>query len=359
MHTGRRGKGRIQRLARGMLPVAFAIAGCTLLLMAVFAAHAAARPADPRSTLNIVLPKPSASVAEGPVGALVSIKATLQGTDSFQVGYATQNTGCQNGFTPVASASPQAPSADGTLALTFAWPQDAAAIGTAYYACLQDTTTSTTVIQSSQVYRVDDASAPSIQVQAAGTGTTGAMGTATITPGDSGVPMAAGGQATITGANFTPPGAALAAYLTYGATLSPAAIAGQSPLTTVGNAPIVSDGSGAFTTTVLLPQNTIGSSWYLQVVSTDGTAKLLPSLEAAAHVNIAVQPTITPSPPATRTVAPVASRVTQAGQPPASGGPSKRAIAGVVALSGLSIVLFIVGVLLLASTVSAPRRPAR
>lgn len=333
---------------------------CTLLLaglaLAVPLAHAA-KPAD-GGTLTIVVPAPDGNnVTQGPVGTNVSVSATsLSGGDSYQLGYAQQSIGCDSGFTAIASTGPLPASDNGNLSATVAWPSDANAVGASYNLCLSDTTTtSNPVVSSTQVFRVEASSAPTIAVTAATP--PGSTGTATATTTTNGATtVQAGAQVTISGQNFLPDNTPLAAYLTLSGTPSLGELK-QGKLS--GCASFNSQNGGSVNTTCTLPTTNTGP-WYLIVASTGGPAKFPPALESAAPLNIVPAPnaTATPSVTATPSPSPKASATPKGGTGGGhvSSGPTSNEVAGIIGLSALAIILFVAGVLLLASTLTTPRR---
>src|SRR5262249_52067376 len=126
--------------------------------------------ADSSPTLNILVPAPANSQAEGPVDTNVTIQALgLPPNDTFQLGYAPAGNGgsCNSGFTEFPGFTIQAQS-DGTFLTTIPWPVDVNSVGAAYYICAQDTTSSGaasgTITQSAQTFLVDSAQPPTIAV---------------------------------------------------------------------------------------------------------------------------------------------------------------------------------------------------
>ncbi|MBF6589488.1 MAG: hypothetical protein IVW57_03020 [Ktedonobacterales bacterium] len=316
-----------------------------------------ARAANDNGSLSILLPKPNGDVAEGPVGAYLSISGTGTPNDQYQLGYATKDTSCQGGFTPLPSPNTTQAGGDGALTATFAWPANANAVGTEYNLCAQDMTTAATPpIQASNRYRVDASSAPAISTQYADI--------STPTPGTGAIPTPKAGHfyvgngIQITGTNFTPGGTQILVYLSFTDQITQNSLQSATPLHTAESAAIQSDANGAFTATVVAPNQT--GTYYLVVVSNDRTAALLPSLQAEKKVVLSIQPTPTPTPTPTPspTATPKGAPKGNSTTPPPSTTPGKY-MPAVVALSGLSIILLLSGILLLASTVAGPRARAR
>lgn len=355
--AARRSRGAPRRSALALI----ALLCCTLLLagvaLAVPLAHAA-QPAD-SGALTIVVPAPGGNnVSQGPVGANVSVSASgLASGDSYQLGYAQQSIGCASGFTAVAGTGPLPANGDGSLTATIAWPSDANAVGSSYYLCLSDTTTPTNPnVPSTQVFRVESSSAPSITITTATPPSVTGTATAT-TPANGTTTVQAGSQVSITGQNFVPDNTQLAAYLTLSGTPSTGELK-QGKLG--GCAPFSSQGGGTVSTTCTLPTTNTGP-WYLIVASTGGSAKFPPALEAAAPLSIVPAPNATATPSVTATASPSPKPSTTprggTGGGHTSSGATSNEVAGVIGLSALAIILFVVGVLLLASTLTTPRRP--
>lgn len=337
---------------------------CLLVLSGLSLAVPLARAATPSNapaasgTLTIVVPAPSNGVAVGPVGANVSVTASgLTASDSYQVGYAPHSIGCASGFSALPNTSALSPASDGSLSTTVTWPSSANAVGSSYDLCLRDTTTTTNLdVASTQTFRVESSAPPSITVAEAGP----ASSTATTTT-TSATTVEAGTQVTITGQNYVPDNTPLAAYITYSSTPTASELSqGKLKQCPAFN----SQGGGYFTVTCILPSSNTGP-WYLIVASTDGAAKYPPALEAMAALNIVPAPaaTATTTPAATASASPKASTTPHGNTGgtgnggKASPGPTGNEVAGIIGLSALAIILFVVGVLLLASTLTTPRRP--
>lgn len=342
-------------------------AGYGALIMLVWGLMAlAAAPAvhaDPPSggSLAITIPAPVNGTAEGPVGANVTVVgAGFTPNDSYQLGFSPSGSTCAavfNGF----SISPQQAAADGTLRQTLIWPQDADAVGGSYYICARDVTNSSNpVVESSQVYQVDAASAPSIHAKVAPQPTPG-PGTPAASPTTqpSGV-FYVGQQVTVTGQNFMPGGQELTVYVTSGKISNIADLQAGSPLVIAGGSSttFTADQSGAFSVTVTvtqLPASSLPNTFYLYVVSGDATATAPPSLAGYQKFKMEQAPAA-PTP----TVVPTDTPSSQSAPPPAAPKPggSNNMVAAII-LGVLSVVLFIAGVALLASAAASPAAPRR
>jgi hypothetical protein len=306
--------------------------------------------------LAILYPVPANGTATGPVGANVTISGTgLAPGDKYILGFATKDTGCAAGFTPI-DASGLSPDANGALSDTFSWPQAAGSPGTSYLVCLQDAThTDVPGVASAQVYLVASASAPAIRVQHP-------PSTTTPTPGQPSLPALnnstyyPGSQIRIIGTYFVPGGQQLEVYLNPAAggvpKTRPDLVTG---LQQVGGS-LTPDNSGSFTADVSLPDpsqagpGTAPGSYELCVVSGDGDNSNPPSLEACKKITIQAAPT--PTPTSTGTVPPTA---TPGGSGSGGGGGSIPNLGWAIGLGGLSVVLFFAGVILLASAAAMPR----
>lgn len=305
---------------------------------------------DQKPSLHIVMPIPAGkgSTVEGPVGTNVSVQGEgLTANAQYQIGYARKDIGCQAGMRSFDNVSPAPAQQDGTLTATVTWPDSLNSIGSIYVICAQNASQlGEPVVQSDEPFRVDSADHAQLTLKAAATSATG---TATATPQADGT-FFLGQQVAITGKNFLPAGSKLVAYLLTGQArsasdlLPPAA----TPLTT--SAAITSQNTGGVTATVTLPDNIPTGGYLIYLVSDKGTQTILPALVASQPITItqapAPQPTTTVAPQPTATA--TATTGTSGGQP----------IGAIVGLGGLSVVLFIVGVALLASA-AAMSRPGR
>lgn len=332
-------RGRL--LSRVALPIAGLLVALGMLLGASPTAHADG------SAVNIVFPAPSGSNSSGPVGTNVTITATgLTGADKYVLGYATQSTTCAAGFQGITD-TPFAVSSDGSYQATFKWPETAHDVGTSYVICLQDASqTGTPPVQSSQAFIVQSASAPAIALKH------GPQPTATAgqpTPPASNSKYYSDEPIIITGTSFFTSGADVSAFLVK----SP--IKGRADLPSSGlqvtDGTLTPDSNGAFQATVQLPDGTSPGDYYLYVVSNDGQAQVLPSLVAFKKVTLVARPTPTATP--TTKPSPTSTAAGNGGTTQNTGGIQNPT--GVLALGALSLVLFVVGVMLLASAASTPR----
>lgn len=329
----------------GVPLVAFlALCGLWLGVTAVTTPHVYAD--DKKPSLHIVMPIPAGngSTVEGPVGTNVSVQGeSLTANADYQIGYARADIGCPAGMRSFDGVSPAPAQQDGTLTATITWPDSLNSIGSTYVMCaLNASQLGEPVVQSDERFRVDSADHAQLTVKAAATS---AAGTATPQPDGT---FFLGQQVAITGKSFLPAGSKLVAYLLTEQAqsafdlLPPVA----TPLTT--GAAITSQDNGGVTATVTLPDNIPTGSYFIYLVSDKGTKTILPALVASQPITItaapAAQPTATPVPRPTATV--------PGGTTKSSGGQSVGAIVG---LGGLSVVLFIIGVALLASAAAMPR----
>jgi hypothetical protein len=352
---------------RGRLPGIDGIHRLTLLVLALIATLAilgtlpdsvlsveTARAETP-GTLSIFVPVPNSSgAAFGPVGANVTITGSgLTPSVAFQLGAATSDAGCTAfGFQPFTGDTVNTDSS-GNFQTTFTWPSSLATSGTTYYICAEDT--SSTFTQSQSTFEVDGNSAPAITGAKLVPGPTPGPGTPTL-PTNAFYP---GSTVEIDGSNFFPGSTTIKAYLTTSQISQPSDFTNATELTAVTGQPITSDSNGQVTATVQIPGSQATGIYYLYLVSADGAANgqnALPALMAASS-SITLQ-TAPPAPTATATTVaatPTTATSTTTGTGPSNGpGPGK--LAAVVGLGGLSVVLFILGVMLLASAATLPRQ---
>jgi hypothetical protein len=300
----------------------------------------------PAPTLTIQVPAAAdGTTAEGPVGAYVTVAATgLTAGDTYQLGYALVDQHCASGeqdFTP--PLTKQA-SADGALTQWFAWPRYLQSIGTVYFICLKDTTNTTNPnVQSAQQFMVGAAQAPQITL-APGPGPDGSTPTAGATT------FVIGGQAMLMGQNFLPGGEPLKALLLKKQyNNNPADLTSSSAVQLPqvdGTTAITADGSGNVNnTTLMLPATLSAGTYWLYLVSSDGSDTTPPSLLAGQQITV-MKPAATPTPTTAATTPTVTLTPSSSGR-----------IVAAVGLSGLSVLLFILGVVLLASAAALPRPP--
>ncbi|MEO7001830.1 MAG: hypothetical protein ABI068_08385, partial [Ktedonobacterales bacterium] len=108
---------------------------------------------------------------------------------------------------------------------------------------------------------------------------------------------------------------------------------------------------GNVSVTVAIPANMAPNNYYLTVVSADGGQGTLPTLVSnSVPVTLGAAPTPTPTVAPSPTPAPTATPGNTG-----SAGPGAGAIVALIGLSGLSIILFIMGVALLVSAAAIPR----
>jgi hypothetical protein len=306
--------------------------------------------ADSGPVLNILTPAPANAQAEGPVTTNITIQA--QGAtpgDGFHLGYAQKYTGCSAGFTDLSSPplTVQA-QGDGTFLTTFGWPVDVNSVGTAFYICAIDTTTSGTTIQSTQTFLVDSAQPPTIAVTP---GTGPSSGTPTVAPSG----FVPSGQINIEGQTFPPAGRTLLALLLKNKARAPTDYA--APVATVltstdqTTTTFVSGAQGNFTVTVVLPARVAAGRYFIYVITSDGTPSTLPSLVAFQQITI-----LRPAPTPTATRSPTATPLPKGGTSGTGTQPfGTKRIAAILGLGGLSVLLFVLGVIFLASAAALPR----
>jgi hypothetical protein len=312
-------------------------------------------------SLHIAVPAPAGGVASGPVGANVSVSGVGVAHHTYQLGYATKEAGCggANAFQPL-STSTVTPQKDGTFSANFEWPSSAGTRNASYYVCAQDqgalANPLVAPIQSAETFKVLATSAPSIAVDAA------PSPNATPIPTTTDGSYYANSRIEITGTNFLPRSATLQAYVTTSASFSPADAQNYKPLAQdSGSASFNADSNGSFVKIVTLPLFPQGAV-YLHVVSTDFTSSFPPALDADQQITLGrALPTATPSSP-TPSPSVAATASTTAGTGP--GGNQSQPVdpanvLAVVGLSGLSIILFIVGIILMTSASAMPRSGPR
>jgi hypothetical protein len=316
-------------------------------LLRVETAHA-----DSPGTLTIVVPNPSSSgTSLGPVGANVTVSGSgFSQSAALQLGVATQDTGCSAGFQALSGLSVNTDSSGG-FETTFAWPASLANVGTAYYICAQES--SSTVTQSQSTFTVAGAQAPTITDTKPVPGPTPSAGTPTL-PATGFYP---GSTIEIDGSNFLPGSTSVLAYLSSNQITKQSDLSSAVQLSSAGGQQITSSGGGQVTATVQIPSSVTPGSYFIYLVSTDGQADALPSLVATFRAPISVQ-TAPAAPTATATpAAPTPTTSTSNTNPGTGTTPDKpEKLIAVFGLGALSVVLFIVGVILLASAASVPRQ---
>jgi len=327
----------------GLLPVLVA-----LLLMAglpsVHTAHA-----DPSTgSMHVVVPTPSSDgkTVQGPVHTNVSVSAsqTTAGA-TYSLGWATTTAGCATGFTAFTSVAPVTADDGGNFTATFVWPTAAGNPGALYNICASDTANPTTnVITADQVFQVLGATAPQITLAQAPSATA----TATAT----GKTFYAGGPVQVRGKSFLPVGTTVDIFITSSPTFSPSDFQPDNALKTLDNSQIISDSQGQFTANVLLP-NIITGQLFLYAVSTDavsnGPPTFPPSLVASRTIQIS-------APLPTPTAQPSPTPDNHTGQTGGNSDQTTRIVA-IAALGGLSLILFIIGGILIASAALGSGKP--
>lgn len=335
-----------------------------LALAAVALGVTPARAADAPS-LSIIIPVPTGSATSGPVGANLTITASgLSASDKYSLGYASSAgpTPCVTGYTDM-GLTPFTPNGDGTIQMTFAWPTAASNTASPYVLCLQDATSlGTPPVQSTTTFQVLDTQTPKIELKHV-TQSVG-PGTPTAAPQPNGA-YSPGDIVQITGSHFPPGGLgsnpALSAYVTTSPIKSFGDLSQGQPLA-LSSGSLTPDSTKGFVARVTLPTThadgtpfTTTGQFYLYVVSSDANNQptALPSLVAFRQLTIAPAPTPTPTATATSTPSVVASPSATPGSH--NGGGSSSNLGLIIGLGALSVVLFIVGVILLASAASMPR----
>ncbi len=286
--------------------------------------------------LQIVVPAPSAggTVAQGPVGTNVSVTAQIPDAagDAYQIGWAPQSGSCAANFTAI-SASPVNSDSSGNLSVTFSWPSSANTVGGSFYVCAQDVTNAAAgYVQSAQVFQVAATAKPAINVS--GQSNTGLKG------------IFAGGTMQVSGDQFFPAGTRLYVFLNDNQGFSSPDFQPDQALPTADGSNITSANDGGFSATVKVPNDANGSM-FVHVVSADGQPQqgFPPALVATKQITIAQAPTPTPNPTPSLAVNP--------------GGPNNQsdtnsAMPAIIGLGALSVILFIVGVILIATVASSP-----
>ncbi len=292
------------------------------------------------------MPNPSNNATEGPVGTNITLTASgLTASDTYQLGYAQQAIGCSAGFQAFSGVS-AATDSNGAFTATISWPASLANVGTSYYICAQDASNSQA--QSQATFKVDAAQPPAITVKPVA-GPTPAAGTPAL-PTDGYYP---GSTVEIDGTSFLPGGVQLTVYLSTQKIEKQSDLTNATILQSVDGQQITSQGSGQATATVQIPSSVQPGSYYLYLVSSDSQANALPSLMAEKRV------TITNAPTPTATVAPTSTPKGAITPPTSPSGPSHKKLAALFGLGALSVILFIVGVILLASAAGMPTQPGQ
>lgn len=346
--------------ARTALLVALLLANVVALLVALVGTAPTAHAARSASqSLDIVVPKPANGTASGPVGASISVSGVGTPNQTYQLGYAPKSAACSSGMQNL-SATATAGS-DGTFSATFTWPASGTTRGANYYICAQDQaplpSPLTPTIQSAEVFKplTGDGETPNIVIQAI-TPPGPADVTPAPTPPDGSYYAAS--QVSIAGSNFLPGHSTLSAYVTVGSTFAASDPNTYRPLPVQGGGTtFTSQNNGVFQVVVTLPLQPRGQV-YLHVVSTDSTKAFPPAMDANQQITL-LPPQPTPT-PATPTVSTTPSPSTTVGTTPGgtdTSTPNPSNVLAVIGLSGLSIILFVVGIILMTSAGAMPRTP--
>jgi hypothetical protein len=299
--------------------------------------------ADSLGTINILVPNPQGNAVQGPVGTNVTISGSgMNANDAYQIGYASQDIGCSSGFQAFSGLSANTDSNGNFQSLTFSWPSTVANVGTVYYICAQDASSSQA--QSQATFTVAAAQPPAITLTevASSSAGGGAQGPTGFYPG---------GKVQIDGTSFLPGGVPLQVFLTTGQIQQQSDLNSAVLLSPVNGQGATSQSDGTVSITVKIPRSQSVGNYFIYVVSSDSQQGILPSLSAAAPITLgnapAPTPTVTPAPTPTPKVQPT---------PPPPSGPGVGKDITLFGLGGLSLVLLILGVYLLASASALPRQ---
>jgi hypothetical protein len=336
----RRGTRRvISGLALAVMMLALALA----LAAPMGTPRAAARPLD-GGTLTITIPQPDSNgEIAGPVGINLTVSGTgLQDGDTYALGYASQDNQCASGFPLFQNVT--ATATGGTFTTTFAWPKAVNSVGALYYICAQDTNQpDSPPVQSDQLFHVLSAAAPLFTISDATT--------QNAIPGPP-FTIFAGSQINLLGHNYVPANVTLLVYLSTRRIASGQDFSAAQLLSTVDSQPVTTTESGDVSATVAVPGGVKAGTYFLYLVSNDRQGNALPSLMAGVQVRVRLQPTPTasPSPSPTAKSSPGTSTGT-----PGNGGLSTGRILGIIGFGLLSLILFVVGTILLASDGRRPQ----
>ncbi|MGZ6389235.1 MAG: hypothetical protein ACXWQZ_08230 [Ktedonobacterales bacterium] len=307
--------------------------------------------------LDIIVPHPADKQTQGPVGTNITVRAEgLTANGVYALGYASADIGCGAGFQTFQNGTEtmtETAGDDGTFTATISWPSSLDSVGVSYYICAQSATPAGALLapiaQSAETFRVDAAKAPAIDAAPSAATTPGAG-----TPAGSPLPDGSfyrQSAVTVTGQNFVPGGSTLVIAVSSQQLQQPAdfqAAAQKALPTSDGEQTIKSQSNGDIDTTVTLPSSLASGSYYVYVFSADGTDQAIPSLVASKQITVVAAPTPVP----TATAAP---RATPTVTPPTTGGTSSsNRQTAIFVLAGLSIVLFIAGVIALLSAAAIP-----
>jgi hypothetical protein len=299
--------------------------------------------ADSSGTITIMVPNPQDNAVQGPVGTNVTISGSgMNPSDSYQLGYASQDIGCSSGFQAFTGLSANTDGNGNFSPMTFAWPASVANVGTVYYICAQDS--SNNQAQSQATFQVAAAQPPAITLAPA----------APSSPGPAQLPggFYPGATVQISGTNFYPAGVSLLVYITTGQIQQQSDMNSAMQLTPVNGQGATSHSDGTVSITVQIPTSEAVGDYYIYVVSSDSQQGILPSLLAGAPITLGTAPTPTP----TATPAPTPTPSIQVTPTPPSSGPGAGKAITLFGLGGLSLALLILGVYLLASASALPRQ---
>lgn len=344
------GSGAWRGRRRGKRPVISGLALAVMMLALALALaapmrtpRAAARPLD-GGTLTITIPQPDSNgEIAGPVGINLTVSGTgLQDGDTYALGYAPQDTQCTSGFPLFQNVT--ATATDGTFTTTFAWPKAVNSVGTLYYICAQDTTQpDAPPVQSDQLFHILSADAPQFTISDAKT--------QNAIPGPP-FNVFVGGQIALTGHNYVPADVTLLVYLSTRRINTGQDFSAARLLGTADSQQITTTESGDVSATVVIPNDVKTGNYFLYLVSNDRQGDALPSLMAGVQVRVRLEPTPTasPSPTGAATSSPGTSTGTTG-----NGGLGLLRILGIIGFGLLSLILFVVGAMLLASDGRRPQ----
>lgn len=350
-HIGHNGTDRRRHLTRyGQWALLMALLMALLVMGSVYMAQSTQTAhAEPSGSMHVVVPAPSNDdkSVSGPVHTNVSIvssQATAGAT--YTLGWAPQSGDCASGATPFTDGDTSVTAdSGGNFAATVVWPDAAGASGGVYLICANDTGNASDVITADQVFQALSSSAPAI----------------TLAPAPSATPttknFTAGGLAQVQGSGFLPQGTQVAIFVNSRSNFSPQDFQPDKALKTQDGSPITSDSQGQFTAVVTLP-SILNGQLFVHAVSTDanlnGQTPFPPSLVAVTTIQINQSqptPTVQPSP----TVKPTPTGTT--GDTTTGGANNTGRIVAIAMLGVLSLILFVIGGILVASVAFGPRTP--
>lgn len=312
-------------------------------------------------SLTIAQPRHAGHSVIGPVGANIVVSAAhLLPNDTYTLGYASNDIGCSAGFTDLAQSPVTVTAdADGAFTTQIAWPVSANNVGTSYVLCAQEQTTGAVAFPSQDAFVVAASAAPALTLGAPDTSSTPSSGSASLAPGST---------VQVSGSNFFGPTSTLTAYLSLFQAQTAADLQQHATQLTPDSqgSRFNAQANGTFHVTLKLPS--IQETAYLYVVSTDGNTQYLPTLVASQQVTLTAA-SATPSPSATSTPTQTAtpratSTATRTRNTNGTGGntssgsrgtPASRNLPLIVGLGVASGILFILGLVLIA-TGAAGRR---